>query len=121
MKKLRKLTVALLAAVMLLSLTAPAFALRDGDPNECPFCGIGTYEERLGDWIGFELGNRVKCSHNWEGCWDGDLIAVYSATMSCSNTFCSQYNYTPIYQKRVNMGRICTHEYTGMSLGGELS
>ena len=44
MKKTRKLLAALLAAAMLLSLTIPALAsvVPLGDPNECPYCGIGS-------------------------------------------------------------------------------
>ena len=124
MKKLKKLFVALLAAAMLLSLTSTAFALTEADPNECPYCGIGSYREHLLHWQGTYLADRTKCP-DWPGEWHGMLQDVYTAKMACSNPDCKDsiyatYPVTQTYVKYVDRERICTHEYSGMSLGGEI-
>lgn len=122
MKRTKKLFALLLSGIMVLGLIGSALALKDGDPNECPYCGIGTYKEHIINWIGYEIKNKVPCVHtNKAGYWDGDLVGVYSATMQCSNKNCSEYNHTPLYQVYINEGRTCTYESSGMSLGGEHS
>lgn len=128
MKKLKKLFAALLALAMLLSLTIPAFAsaVPHVDPRECPYCGVGTYSEHLLHWTGTYLANKIKCTHGWEGEWDGMLQDVYTAKMACSNSACADYLYaqfplTKEYLRYVDRERICTHEYGGMSLGDVVS
>lgn len=121
-KRTKKLFALLLSGIMVLGLIGSALALKDGDPNECPYCGIGTYKEHIVKLVCYEIKNKVPCVHtNKTGYWDGDLVAVYYATMQCSNKNCSEYNNTPPYLLSINEGRTCTYKNPGMSLGGEHS
>ena len=122
MKKLRKLTVALLAAVMLFSLAVPAFASAVPlvDPDLCQFCGIGTYSTTSPQIFKIEVVDNIPCKHGWPGEYDGMLQYFYRYERSCTYRDCI-CNKNPFKTFTINQGEVCTHEYGGMSLGGELS
>lgn len=125
MKKSKKLFAALVAACMLLSLTPTTLALTEADPNECPYCGVGTYRSVELYWVGVRLKDPVKCTHGWANEHDGMLQDVYSVVGVCTNPACSIYEGKPhsgdYKYKYVDRRYICTHEYQGMSLDDVVS
>ncbi len=113
MKKLKKLSVVLLAVIMLLSVTVPAFANTLVDPNLCQFCGVGTYEESPLDWFGTRLYNPVPCQHGWAGCQDGMRQNIYTTRQRCTYSGC--YYYTERHRfVYINDRMVCTHDDIGM-------
>lgn len=122
MKKLKKLFAALLATVMLLSLTLPALAspVPLVDPDLCQFCGIGTYTTGTQRFHRMNIADKVPCEHGWPGEYDGMLQAIYYYEGSCTYEGCDWHPYK-LGTFAIDQYEVCTHEYTGMSLGGELS
>lgn len=115
MKKLKKLSVVLLAAIMLLSVTVPAFAGTLVDPNLCQFCGVGTYSEGTPRWFGARLYNPTPCQHGWPGCEDGMRQDIYTVEQYCTYSGC--YYHTKRYKMiYIDDRMVCTHDTTGMSL-----
>ena len=125
MKKTRKLLAALLAAAMLLSLTIPALAsvVPLGDPNECPYCGIGSYRTfRQWKAIRVDPASKIPCQHGWSGYWDGMKQDVYDVRTGCTNEMC-RYYYPDVaaHEEYENLRWACLHDNDGMRLGGETS
>lgn len=118
MKKLRRMTVALLATLMLLSLAAPTFASVLADPNECPYCGIGTYIcEPTGEWKMDVIMSRI-CIHAGPAYRDELRQYTYTDKVYCTNPKCSKH--TPKYPPRYETIWYCVYQYgEGMSISPE--
>lgn len=80
--------VALLAVAMLLSLAAPAFAGVQVNPDECPFCGIGTiYSESTTQSI-YNTGNYRVCDCGGKVHTEQQKSMEWTVHRKCTNPNC---------------------------------
>lgn len=120
MKKAKYLLSVLLILAMLLSLTVTASANMDVDPNECPFCGIGSVVTTFVPDIGAAVptGRTKSCTAGGKMHTDVEMTQLAHNVTQCNYEPCSHlfsvedasYTYW-----------LCDYYHPGMRLGDELS
>lgn len=92
MKRTNKLLCLALSGIMVLTLIGTALALKHVDPNECPFCGIGTYvKETASQWIASDHIDTRTCIEHGFPYADWYMRYAYPTCSYCTYSGCERH------------------------------